>query len=76
MGGTQVYLWPIHADVQQKPSQYCRVIIFQFKKKEESVTRSQAQEPEPGPAQRPELGAVQPRAALSRSDHTPCAGCL
>ena len=22
MGGTHVYLWPIHVDVQQKPSQY------------------------------------------------------
>ena len=24
-----VYLWPIHVDVWQKPSQYCKVIIFQ-----------------------------------------------
>ena len=74
-GGTHVYLWPIHVDVRQKPSQYCRVIIFQLKKKEKSVTGGQAQEPEAGPARRPELGAMQPRAALSRSDHTHCAGC-
>ena len=25
--GTRVYLWPVHADVWQKPSQYCEVII-------------------------------------------------
>ena len=31
MGGTHVYLWPIHADVWQKPSQYCKVIILQLK---------------------------------------------
>ena len=27
-GWTHVYLWPIHTDVWQKPSQYCKVIIF------------------------------------------------
>ena len=75
MWGTHVYLWPIHVDVWQKPSQYCKVFIFQLKKKEKSVTGSHAQEPEPGPARSLELGAVQPRAALSRSDHTCCAGC-
>ena len=26
-----VYLWQIHADVWQKPSQYCKVIILQLK---------------------------------------------
>ena len=26
--GTHVYLMPIHADVQQKPSNYCKVIIL------------------------------------------------
>ena len=31
-GGTHVYLWPIHVDVWQKPSQYCKVIIFQLNK--------------------------------------------
>ena len=33
MEGTYVYLWPIHADVWQKPSQYCKVraIILQLK---------------------------------------------
>ena len=30
-GGTHVYLWPIHVDVWQKPSQYCKVIILQLK---------------------------------------------
>ena len=29
MGDT--YLWPIHAGVQQKPSQYCKAIILQLK---------------------------------------------
>ena len=29
--GVPVYLWLIHADVWQKPSQYCKVIIFQLK---------------------------------------------
>ena len=27
-----VYLWPIHIDVWQKPSQYCKVIILQLNK--------------------------------------------
>ena len=31
MGGTHVYLWPIHVKVGQKPSQYCNVIILQLK---------------------------------------------
>ena len=29
---TYVYLWLIHVDVWQKPPQYCKVIILQFKK--------------------------------------------
>jgi len=29
--GTHVYLWVIHVDVRQNPSQYCKVIIFQSK---------------------------------------------
>ena len=29
--GTHVYLWLVHTDVWQKPSQYCKVIIFQVK---------------------------------------------
>ena len=28
-----MYLWLIHVDVWQKPTQYCKVIIFQLKKK-------------------------------------------
>ena len=31
MEGTQVYLWLIHTDVLQKPSQHCKVIILQLK---------------------------------------------
>ena len=31
MGSTNVYLWPVHVDVWQKPSQYCEVIILQLK---------------------------------------------
>ena len=30
-GGTYVYLWLIHADVWQKPTQYCEAIILQLK---------------------------------------------
>ena len=26
-----MYLWVIHVDVSQKPSQYCKAIIFQLK---------------------------------------------
>ena len=29
--GNTVYPWLIHVDVWQKPSQYCKVIIFQLK---------------------------------------------
>ena len=29
--GTQVCPWPIHSDVQQKPSQYCKVLTLQLK---------------------------------------------
>ena len=28
---TYVYLWLIHIDVWQNPTQYCKVIILQFK---------------------------------------------
>ena len=31
MGEPHVYLWLIHVDVWQKPTQYCKVIIFQLK---------------------------------------------
>ena len=30
-GGSRVYLWPFHAAVWQKASQYCKVIILQLK---------------------------------------------
>ena len=29
---TDVYLWLIHVDVWQKPTQYCKAIILQLKK--------------------------------------------
>ena len=28
---THVYLWPVHVDVWQKASKYCKGIILQFK---------------------------------------------
>ena len=28
--GTYVYLWLIHVDICQKPSQYCKAIILQL----------------------------------------------
>ena len=31
--GTYVHLWLIPVDVWQKPTQYCKVVILQFKKK-------------------------------------------
>ena len=31
--GTHVYLWPIHVEVWQEPSQYCKEIILSLKKK-------------------------------------------
>ena len=33
--GTYVYLWLIHADVWQKPTQYCKAILLQLKRKKE-----------------------------------------
>ena len=29
--GTYVYLWLIHVDIWQKPTQYCKAIILQLK---------------------------------------------
>ena len=31
--GTYAYLWLIHVDVWQKPTQHCKAIILQLKKK-------------------------------------------
>ena len=31
--GTYVYLWLIHVDVWQMPTQCCKAVIFQFGKK-------------------------------------------
>ena len=30
-GATYVYLWLAHVDVWQKPTQFCKAIILQFK---------------------------------------------
>jgi len=30
-GGTHVHTWLIHVDVQQRPPQYCKVVILQLK---------------------------------------------
>ena len=32
-----VYLWLIHVDIWQKPTQYCKAIISQFKKKKKQL---------------------------------------
>ena len=32
--GTNIYLWLIHDDVWQKPTQFCKVIIFQLKNRQ------------------------------------------
>ena len=34
------YLWLIHVDVWQKPTQYCKAIILQFKKQIEKKRES------------------------------------
>ena len=39
--GTYVYLWLILVDVWQKPTQYCKAIIFQLKIKIEFKKRNQ-----------------------------------
>ena len=36
--GTYIYLWFIHVDVWQKPSQYCKVIIVQLKIKLKEIS--------------------------------------
>ena len=39
--GTYVYLWLIHVDVWQKPTQYCKaVFILQLKEKQKTHTLS------------------------------------
>ena len=32
--GTYIYLWQVHLDVWQKPTQFCKAIILQLKKNE------------------------------------------
>ena len=42
---TYVYLWLIHADIWQKPTQYCKAIILQLKmKKKNEVYKTNARE--------------------------------
>ena len=38
MEGTHVYLWLVHTDALQKPSQYCTTIILQLKRKSDIPT--------------------------------------
>ena len=38
--GTHVYLWLIHVDVWRKPSQYCKVITLQLKKKKNPTLKA------------------------------------
>jgi len=37
--GAHVHPWLIHVDAWQKPPQYCKVIILQFKKKKKRNSR-------------------------------------
>ena len=49
MEDTYVYLWLIHVDVWQKPTQYCKAIILQLKiifKKENKKRDSISKRPE------------------------------
>ena len=47
--GTHVHPWLIHANVWQKPIQYCKVISFQLKKKKEwSMKNGEAKWPKAG----------------------------
>ena len=39
--GMHVCLWPVHADVWQKPSQYCKAIILHVKKKKKKRLHSE-----------------------------------
>ena len=38
--GTYVYLWLIHADVWQKPTQHCKAIIVQLKIKLKKILKA------------------------------------
>ena len=31
LSGIYIYLWLIHADIWQKPTQYCKAIVLQLK---------------------------------------------
>ena len=41
--GTFVYLWLIHVVVWQKPTQYCKAIILQLKKREMAENKTKGQ---------------------------------
>ena len=40
MEGTYVYLWLIHVDIWQRPTQHCKAIIFQFKNYKKTYLKS------------------------------------
>ena len=37
--GTYIYLWLIHVDIWQKPSQFCKAIILQLKQKNKYIKK-------------------------------------
>ena len=44
--GTYVYLWLIHVDVWQKPTQYCKAITLQLKINKIYILKSKSMEKE------------------------------
>ena len=42
--GTYVYLWLIHVDVWQKPTQFCKAMILQLKNKKFKIERKEKKE--------------------------------
>ena len=44
--GTSVYLWLIHVDVWQKPTQYCKAIILQLKINKKKRDHSKSADPQ------------------------------
>ena len=61
--GTYVYLWLVHVDLWQKPTQYCKAIIFQskinnffFKKNQQTRNRKELPQPSKEHLQKTLLG--------------------
>ena len=46
--GSHVHLWLLHADGRQRPTQFCKVIIFQLKIKSKEENQQQQTEKELG----------------------------